>query len=460
MRRLPPSSPLFPSPIVVCIRCMRRFKPILNPRHQSTFLTSGRSQQQSPSPNDVSAKRSLSQLAGAIDFSSGPNWNALMHSHPPIENLTPTFAGISHDVLDKLFEQSPLWRSHGDKRFITPTISVGDPDGIQKSLLQCSPIPKNTVELLTVLDALIAKDDLGRAAMVVASLKRHLDPSAPLSTLVYNKYLEGVVSSSIEKNAGIGKAMEWYQEMERGGVKADRTTFALLSKAAFSLSSITEGNRAARKIFWLWKSKGGVIADLLCDLMFPQEEVLRSLRVSSGSSIETNPQLNKLSMDDMVGGYREVLEIIVNSVQQTQTLLTDNQPSRDVIPAIRQTMVRPFRSLLIVVQVAQSSVYAKILRVSLYRRQIRQISATRISLTIYRSHGVTTSLSEPLRHGPATATGRRSICSCHRSLETRLARSSEARRRLFKSPGSEQSGLGLGTGHEAHFRTTNREYST
>ena len=192
----------------------------------------------------------------------------------------PSFPGITHDVLDKMFERSPLWQSMGERPLITPTINSADPDGVQKYLLQDSPVPKNTVELLTILDALIAKDDLSRAATVVGSLKRQLDPSTPLSTLVYNKYLEGVVSSSIQKNAGIGKAMEWFQEFGNNGVNADRTTFALLSKASFSLASVQDGNRAARKVFGLWRSQGGEVGDLLCDLMFPQEEISRSLKVS------------------------------------------------------------------------------------------------------------------------------------------------------------------------------------
>ena len=178
-----------------------------------------------------------------------------------------------------MFERSPLWQNREERRIISPTINSGDPEGIQKYLLTGSPVPKNTVELLTVLDALISKDDLARAAVVVASLRKQLEPTAPLSTLVYNKYMEGVVSSSIHNSGGIGRALEWYQEMENNGVKADRTTFALLSKAAYSLGSVADGNRAARKVFKLWRHQGGEVGDLLCDLMFPQEEILRSLKV-------------------------------------------------------------------------------------------------------------------------------------------------------------------------------------
>jgi len=178
-----------------------------------------------------------------------------------------------------MFERSPLWQKKEDQQLVSPVLNTGDPEGIQKYLLQGSPIPKNTVDLLTVLDALIAQDNLARAAMVVASLKRQLEPGTPLSTLVYNKYLEGVISSSIQKTAGIGRAMDWFQEMENNGVNGDRTTFALLSKAAFALTSVSDGNRAARKVFGLWRSQGGDIGDLLCDLMFPPEELLRSLKV-------------------------------------------------------------------------------------------------------------------------------------------------------------------------------------
>ena len=277
MRRLPPS-PSLPSPQGVhCSRCIRKHQ-VTPFRRQSAFLATNRSQ---PQATDVYTKRNLSQLAGPIDLYSASHWNTLMHSQPPTGSITPAFPGITHDVLDKMFERSPLWQTREEQqRLITPTINSADPDGIQKYLLQGSPIPKNTVELLTVLDALIAQDDLSRAATVVASLRRHLDPSTPLSTLVYNKYLEGVViSSTIQNNAGVGKAIEWYQEMERNGVKADRTTFALLSKAAFSLASVSDGNRAARKFFGLWRSQGGEVGDLLCDLMFPQEEILRSLKV-------------------------------------------------------------------------------------------------------------------------------------------------------------------------------------
>ena len=276
MRRLSLSSPLHSQQGVHCSRCIRKRQ--LTPfRRLSAFLASNRSQ---PPPTDVYTKRNLSQLAGSVDLYSGSQWNTLMHSQPPTGSITPAFPGITHDVLDKMFERSPLWQTREEQqRLITPTINSDDPDGIQKYLLQGSPIPKNTVELLTVLDALIAQDDLSRAATVVASLRRHLDPSTPLSTLVYNKYLEGVISSTMQNSAGVGKAIEWYQEMEQNGVKADRTTFALLLKAAFSLASVGDGNRAARKFFGLWRSQGGEVGDLLCDLMFPQEEILRSLKV-------------------------------------------------------------------------------------------------------------------------------------------------------------------------------------
>ena len=187
------------------------------------------------------------------------------------------FQPISQDALDKIFDR---WQPvRVDQGVLSPTLDAGDPQGVQKYLIQGSSVPKTTVDLLTVLDALIDQNDLARAATVLASLRRVLEPSTPLSTLVHNKYLQGIVGASIEKSAGVGKAMDWYQEMIDNGVKADRTTFALLSKAAFMLASVTDGNRAARKIFGLWRSQGGDIGDLLCDLMFPQEEILRSLKV-------------------------------------------------------------------------------------------------------------------------------------------------------------------------------------
>ena len=266
MRRLPTSS-LQSSVGIHCSRCIR------HRQYSDAFRLS-----QSPS-YDVSKKRNLSQLSGSTDTCRGP-FNALLHSHPPTESITSAIPGITHDVLDKMFERSPLWQSPSDQRFIIPSLNSDDPEGVQKYLRQRSSVPKNTVELLTVLDALIAQDDLARAATVVASLRRQLDPNTPLSTLVYNKYLEGVISSSILKSGGIGRAMEWYQEMVKDGVKADRTTFALLAKVAFALASVSDGNRAARKIFGLWRSQGGEVGDLLCDLVFPQEEIIRSLKVS------------------------------------------------------------------------------------------------------------------------------------------------------------------------------------
>ena len=279
MRRLRQSPPLTSIQVVYCHRCLIEDRLSLPFRRQSAFLTSSRSLPPSTTTADVSAKRNLSQLASPGDFYSGPNWNALMHSQPPIGTITPGFSGISRDVLDKMFERSPLWQTRDEQRLISPTLSSANPDGIQKYLLEGSPVPKNTVELLTVLDALISQDDLARAATVVLSLRRQLKPDTPLATLVYNKYMEGVISSTIANSGGFGPAFDWFKEMDKEGVKADRTTFALLSKAAFSLASISDGNRAARKVFGLWRNQGGEVGDLLCDLMFPQEEILRSLKV-------------------------------------------------------------------------------------------------------------------------------------------------------------------------------------
>jgi hypothetical protein len=275
MHRLPSA----PSPSSsLCARCIRRRPAVPRLHRQSAFLPQHRSQPSS-TPTELSSKRNLSQLASPVNSYPGAGWNTLLHSNPPTESISPSFPGITHDVLDKMFERSPLWQTSQERQLISPTINTADPEGVQKYLLQGSPVPKNTVELLTVLDALIAQDDLGRAAMVVASLKKQLDPGTPLSTLVYNKYLEGVISSSIQNSAGIGKAMDWFHDMANDGVKADRTTYALLSKAALSLGSVQDGNRAARKVFGLWRNQGGEIGDLLCDLMFPQEEISRSLKV-------------------------------------------------------------------------------------------------------------------------------------------------------------------------------------
>jgi hypothetical protein len=47
-----------------------------------------------------------------------------------------------------------------------------------------------------------------------------------------------------------------------------------------------------------------------------------------------------MSLDDISDGYRTVLEIVIRTVKQTQTILPDNQPARAAsIPAVRQTMV-------------------------------------------------------------------------------------------------------------------------
>ena len=279
MRRLPTSP--HPPTRYTCIHCIRRRHPSLPYRRQSAFLAlPSTASSSSLKASDVLTKRNLSQFAGVEAGFAAPAWNALIPPTPSADtSLPPSLRGLNQDVLDKMFERTPLWQTTEHQRLISPTIDSGDPDGIQKYLIQGSSIPKNTVELLTVLDALVAQDDLARAATVVASLKRHLDPNTPLSTLVYNKYLEGVVSSTIQNSGGVGRAMEWFQEMMDNGVKADRTTFALLSKAALSLTSVTDGNRAARKVFGIWRSQGGDVGDLLCDLAFPQEEILRSLKV-------------------------------------------------------------------------------------------------------------------------------------------------------------------------------------
>ena len=286
MRRL--SRPLLSSSPVQCVRCLRRQRLALlqqqgqqlpvQQRRLSAFLAGNNQQHRErsvPSASDFAAKRSLSQASAAIDIFSGPSLIWQQSASP----TTPSIPGISHDVLDKLFERSPLYHP-GEHPLLTPTMHAGDSHGIQKYLLKQSPVPQKTVELLTVLNFLIGQEDLGRAAMIVSSLRRQVDPNTPLSTVVYNKYLEGIISSTVQNAAGFDKADRWFSDMVRDGVNPDRTTFALMLKAAFSLSSMADGNRAARKYFQLWKEAGGEVADLLCDFQFPQEEILRSLTVS------------------------------------------------------------------------------------------------------------------------------------------------------------------------------------
>ena len=51
-------------------------------------------------------------------------------------------------------------------------------------------------------------------------------------------------------------------------------------------------------------------------------------------------KLSKLSLEDISDGYRTVLESIIGTVKQTQTVLPDNQrPHAANVPAIRQTIV-------------------------------------------------------------------------------------------------------------------------
>jgi hypothetical protein len=50
--------------------------------------------------------------------------------------------------------------------------------------------------------------------------------------------------------------------------------------------------------------------------------------------------MSKMSLDDVDEAYGVVLDAIINTVPQTQTLLADTQPARTVsLPAIRQTQV-------------------------------------------------------------------------------------------------------------------------
>jgi hypothetical protein len=207
-----------------------------------------------------------------------------MHWQQPAVPTPPPIPGIAHDVLDELFPRSSLWRPL-DQPLLAPTMNSADPHGIHKYLVD-SPVPKSTVELLTMLNLLIGKEDLARAAMIVSTLKRQVDAKTPLATVVHNKYLEGIISCAIHNSAGIDQAERWFDEMESDRVKHDRTTFALMLRAAFSLSSMSSGNRAAKRYFQLWKKRGGDIGDLLCDFQYPQEEILRSLTVLSTRSLK------------------------------------------------------------------------------------------------------------------------------------------------------------------------------
>lgn len=52
-----------------------------------------------------------------------------------------------------------------------------------------------------------------------------------------------------------------------------------------------------------------------------------------------NGQLNKMSLEDVSDGYRTVLEIVIKTVKQTQTLLPESQPAHTAeLPAIRKTV--------------------------------------------------------------------------------------------------------------------------
>jgi hypothetical protein len=357
MHRLP-SLPKPPSSRHVCIRCLvrRQISPPL--RRPSAFLASTRSVNPPSQTPEVSPRRNLSQLAGVDSVFSPPAWNSLMSPTPSSDNgLLPAFQPVNQDVLDKIFER---WQpTRIEEGLISPTLDSSDPEGIQKYLIQGSSIPQNTVELLTVLDALIDQDDLPRAATVLASLKRVLDPSTPLSTLVYNKYMEGIVAATLQKNAGVGKAMDWFREMVDNGVKADRTTFALLSKAAFSLNSVMDGNRAARKVFGLWRSQGGDVGDLLCDIMFPQEEILRSLKVYSLDFMQLIPV--KQNVNGRSGG-------LIPHCPRTRRENSPSNPDRSSrYPTFPSRYTRRSPNA---IEITKSCIYAEIPRMSTQRRQV------------------------------------------------------------------------------------------
>jgi hypothetical protein len=266
MPHLSSTIPSRTSKSLICVQCALRRR-IAFPRRQSAFLAIQRT-----------GKRNLSAMAGTnIDSLSTPTWLSSSGSVVPLPRQGSPINDITQDLLDRLYTPFPLERP--SPGLIAPQINTSDPEGIQQFLIQGTSLPKNTVELLTLLDALVAQEDLVRAAKVVVSLNRQLNMATPLATLVYNKYLQGVVSTILAKNAGLGKAMDWYEQMVQVGVTPDRTTFALLAQAAYSLVSVTDGNRAAKKVFQLWLGQGGDMGELLSDILFPQKEIVRSLKV-------------------------------------------------------------------------------------------------------------------------------------------------------------------------------------
>jgi hypothetical protein len=71
--------------------------------------------------------------------------------------------------------------------------------------------------------------------------------------------------------------------------------------------------------------------------------------------------LNKVSLDDISDGYRTVLEIIVKTVRQTQTVLPDSQPARaTTVPAVRQTQARHPCTTLILVKISKFGIHEKV----------------------------------------------------------------------------------------------------
>jgi len=75
-----------------------------------------------------------------------------------------------------------------------------------------------------------------------------------------------------------------------------------------------------------------------------------------------------MELENIGDGYRQVLEIVMRTIRQTQMVLPENQPSRvATIPAVRQTQVqKPIQiSILTSVKITKSNTHASITRMSI-----------------------------------------------------------------------------------------------
>jgi hypothetical protein len=76
-----------------------------------------------------------------------------------------------------------------------------------------------------------------------------------------------------------------------------------------------------------------------------------------------------MSLDDVPDEHKTVLEILVRTSKQTQSILPESQPSRvATVPAMRSTIVQDPHTLLIVVKKPKSSIYEKVTRMSTRRQ--------------------------------------------------------------------------------------------